>query len=67
MQTTAAAFVKSFLDLEGELTPILVSLVWKNESATLMLDTTQQGRTEMNAVRVLPLGPAIAVTSSRTR
>lgn len=28
---TAAAFVKGFLNLEGELTPILVSLIKKDE------------------------------------
>lgn len=31
VQMTAAAFAKGFLDLEGELTPILVSLVQKNK------------------------------------
>lgn len=43
---TAAAFAKGFLELEGELTPILVSLVSKerdsgNESSgVMMLDHT---------------------------
>ena len=31
LQTTAAAFTKAFLNLEGELTPILVSLVSKDQ------------------------------------
>lgn len=38
---TAAAFAKGFLELEGELTPILVSLVSKESSKTssvMMLD-----------------------------
>jgi len=37
-KTTAAAFTKSFLALEGELTPILVSLVSKDQLAHSMLD-----------------------------
>jgi inositol hexakisphosphate/diphosphoinositol-pentakisphosphate kinase len=40
VQMTAAAFVKGFLDLEGPLQPILVSLVDKDETATRMLDDT---------------------------
>lgn len=36
----AAAFTKSFLDLEGELTPILVSLVSKDQQAHSMLDSS---------------------------
>lgn len=38
---TAAAFAKGFLELEGELTPILVSLVSKESSknnSVMMLD-----------------------------
>jgi hypothetical protein len=35
---TAAAFAKGLLDLEGELTPILVTLVSKDADATQMLD-----------------------------
>eukprot|EP00300_Choanocystis_sp_HF-7_P021060 c20728_g1_i7.p1 GENE.c20728_g1_i7~~c20728_g1_i7.p1 ORF type:complete len:233 (+),score=62.42 c20728_g1_i7:287-985(+) len=38
VQTTAAAFAKGLLDLEGQLTPILVTLVGKNETVTKMLD-----------------------------
>ena len=37
-QTTAAAFTKGFLDLEGDLTPILVSLVCYDEFAKELLD-----------------------------
>ena len=36
----AASFTKSFLDLEGELTPILVSLVSKDQQAHSMLDSS---------------------------
>ena len=35
---TAAAFAKGFLELEGDLTPILVSLVHKEKSSGMMLD-----------------------------
>lgn len=38
VQMTAASFTKAFLDLEGELTPILVSLVSKDKTAHNMLD-----------------------------
>jgi hypothetical protein len=38
VQMTAAAFTKTFLDLEGELTPILVSLVSRDREAHSMLD-----------------------------
>ncbi len=41
MQVTAAAFIKAFLNLEGELTPILVSLVRKGKFASEMLDAGQ--------------------------
>ena len=37
-QTTAAAFTKGFLDLEGDLTPILVSLVCYDDFARELLD-----------------------------
>jgi inositol-hexakisphosphate/diphosphoinositol-pentakisphosphate 1-kinase len=37
-QTTAAAFTKGFLDLEGDLTPILVSLVFYDDFARGLLD-----------------------------
>jgi inositol hexakisphosphate/diphosphoinositol-pentakisphosphate kinase len=35
---TAAAFAKGFLELEGDLTPILVSLVHKERTSGMMLD-----------------------------
>ncbi len=38
MQMTAASFTKSFLDLEGDLTPILCSLVSRDRDAHSMLD-----------------------------
>jgi hypothetical protein len=38
VQMTAAAFAKGFLELEGELTPLLVSLVQRSKMASLMLD-----------------------------
>ena len=49
VQMTAAAFAKGFLALEGELTPILASLVSKHKSITKMLDETpEEGRAQMN-------------------
>ena len=41
VQVTAASFIKAFLNLEGELTPILVSLVRKGKFASEMLDAGQ--------------------------
>ncbi|KYF44560.1 histidine acid phosphatase superfamily protein, partial [Toxoplasma gondii ARI] len=41
-QVTSAAFTKGFLDLEGELTPILVALVIRNNKAHSLLDDTVQ-------------------------
>ncbi|KAK3162111.1 hypothetical protein QOZ80_1BG0085640 [Eleusine coracana subsp. coracana] len=49
VQMSAAAFAKGLLDLEGELTPILVSLVSKDSS---MLDGLQDGTTEINEAKV---------------
>ena len=40
VQMTAAAFAKGFLDLEGELTPILVGLV-RRDGINALLDETQ--------------------------
>jgi inositol hexakisphosphate/diphosphoinositol-pentakisphosphate kinase len=37
-ETTSAAFTKGFLDLEGDLTPILVSLVCYDDFASALLD-----------------------------
>ncbi|TVU34900.1 hypothetical protein EJB05_16756 [Eragrostis curvula] len=49
VQMSAAAFAKGLLDLEGELTPILVSLVSKDSS---MLDGLQDGAIEINEAKV---------------
>lgn len=38
-QVTSAAFTKGFLDLEGELTPILVQMVVRNAKAHALLDS----------------------------
>ncbi|KAL6614393.1 hypothetical protein ACP70R_036663 [Stipagrostis hirtigluma subsp. patula] len=48
VQMSAAAFAKGLLDLEGELTPILVSLVSKDSS---MLDGLQDGTIEINEAK----------------
>nr|CAB3498920.1 unnamed protein product [Digitaria exilis] len=45
---SAAAFAKGLLDLEGQLTPILVSLVSKDSS---MLDGLEDASTEMNEAK----------------
>ena len=52
VQMTAAAFAKGFLDLDGQLTPILASLVSKDDSVTRMLDETPEvGRVSMNRAK----------------
>uniref|UniRef100_A0A0E0C8G6 Inositol hexakisphosphate and diphosphoinositol-pentakisphosphate kinase n=1 Tax=Oryza meridionalis TaxID=40149 RepID=A0A0E0C8G6_9ORYZ len=48
VQMSAAAFAKGLLDLEGELTPILVSLVSKDSS---MLDGLQDGSIEIDEAK----------------
>ncbi|PAN28180.1 hypothetical protein PAHAL_5G136600 [Panicum hallii] len=48
VQMSAAAFAKGLLDLEGELTPILVSLVSKDSS---MLDGLQDGTGDINEAK----------------
>nr|VDC94174.1 unnamed protein product [Brassica oleracea] len=48
VQMYAAAFAKGLLDLEGQLTPILVSLVSKNSS---MLDGLDTASIEMEAAK----------------
>lgn len=48
VQMSAAAFAKGLLDLEGQLTPILVSLVSKDSS---MLDGLEDASTEMNEAK----------------
>eukprot|EP00966_Prymnesium_polylepis_P220826 5107499-Prymnesium_polylepis.1 len=52
VQMTAAAFTKGFLDLEGQLTPILASLVSQNSSITRMLDETPaKGKAQMSIAK----------------
>ncbi|KAG0463584.1 hypothetical protein HPP92_019653 [Vanilla planifolia] len=48
VQMSAAAFAKGLLDLEGQLTPILVSLVSKDSS---MLDGLENARIEMEEAK----------------
>ncbi|KAK1667992.1 hypothetical protein QYE76_056151 [Lolium multiflorum] len=50
VQMSAAAFAKGLLDLEGELTPILVSLVSKDSS---MLDGLEDGTIDINEAKAL--------------
>jgi len=49
VQMSAAAFAKGLLDLEGQLTPILVSLVSKDSS---MLDGLEDASIEMDEAKV---------------
>lgn len=51
VQMTAAAFAKGLLDLEGELPPILVSLVRKDKTVNSLLDDTTAARPAMDAVK----------------
>uniref|UniRef100_A0A7S3D9Y7 Inositol hexakisphosphate and diphosphoinositol-pentakisphosphate kinase n=1 Tax=Palpitomonas bilix TaxID=652834 RepID=A0A7S3D9Y7_9EUKA len=51
VQMTAAAFVRSFLDLEGELTPILVTLVRKGENVNHMLDSAKAAEEQLHAAK----------------
>eukprot|EP01029_Cantina_marsupialis_P003464 TRINITY_DN133312_c1_g2_i1.p1 TRINITY_DN133312_c1_g2~~TRINITY_DN133312_c1_g2_i1.p1 ORF type:complete len:849 (+),score=150.18 TRINITY_DN133312_c1_g2_i1:60-2606(+) len=51
VQTTAAAFTKSLLALEGSLTPILVSLVRQDASSTLMLDDSEGAADHLDAAK----------------
>jgi hypothetical protein len=50
VQMTAAAFVKGFLDLEGELTPILASLV-KTVNTSNLLDDSDPARDVMMSLK----------------
>ncbi|KAK4783978.1 hypothetical protein SAY86_018346 [Trapa natans] len=50
VQMSAAAFAKGLLDLEGQLTPILVSLVSKDSS---MLDGLDSASTEIEAAKFM--------------
>lgn len=51
VQMTAAAFSKGFLDLEGKLTPILVSLVRKDKAAIKLLDEASPANEDIAAVK----------------
>ena len=51
VQMAAAAFAKGLLDLEGELTPILVSLIQQDTKTKRMLDDDVDARDDMQAVR----------------
>jgi len=44
VQMTAAAFAKGLLQLDGEITPILVSLVRKDKAVNNLLDDTNRAR-----------------------
>ena len=56
VQMTAASFTKSFLGLEGELTPILVSLVSKDQKASSKASSKASRNPYPSATRVQ--GPA---------
>lgn len=51
VQTTAAAFAKGLLGLEGQLPPILVSLVRKDKSANIILDDTSSAKHKLEEVK----------------
>eukprot|EP00048_Salpingoeca_helianthica_P003890 m.71548 g.71548 ORF g.71548 m.71548 type:complete len:1135 (+) comp12954_c0_seq1:1094-4498(+) len=51
VQMTAASFAKGLLDLEGDLPPILVSLVRKDKAANTLLDDTSAARRIMDQVK----------------
>lgn len=48
---TAAAFAKGLLQLDGEITPILVSLVRKDGAVNMLLDETKGAREDMDRVK----------------
>lgn len=50
VQMTAAAFAKGFLDLEGELTPILVGLV-RRDGINALLDETQSAERDLTSTK----------------
>ncbi|CAF1967530.1 unnamed protein product [Brassica napus] len=58
VQMSAAAFAKGLLDLEGQLTPILVSLVSKDSSMLNGLDTAS---IEMEAAKVESIGTVLLI------
>ena len=51
VQLTAAAFAKGLLDLEGDLTPILVSLVNMEKSVNKLLNDTDLARSHLTVVK----------------
>eukprot|EP01147_Barroeca_monosierra_P002118 gene2118-5158_t len=51
VQMTAAAFAKGLLQLHGEITPILVSLVRKDQAVNMLLDETKAARADMDRVK----------------
>eukprot|EP00050_Salpingoeca_kvevrii_P014971 m.42343 g.42343 ORF g.42343 m.42343 type:complete len:979 (-) comp6090_c0_seq1:161-3097(-) len=51
VQLTAAAFAKGLLNLDGDLVPILVSLVRKDTTASSLLDDHSQAQNELDAVK----------------
>lgn len=51
VQMTAAAFAKGLLELEGQLPPILVSLVRKDREAIELLDGMDSVRARLNQVK----------------
>lgn len=51
VQMTAAAFAKGLLQLDGEITPILVSLVRKDRAVNMLLDETRAARDDMDRVK----------------
>ena len=50
VQSTAAAFAKGLLDLEGDLTPIMVSLVRKDKAVNDLLDDTHAALDDVRVV-----------------
>jgi len=65
VQVTAAAFAKGLLDLEGHLTPILVSLIRKGGDVNKLLDDTTRASKQLeqakHSVRQLLAGEAHAM------
>jgi len=51
VQVTAAAFAKGLLDLEGHLTPILVSLIRKDGEVNKLLDDTSLASKELERAK----------------
>ncbi|KJE96389.1 histidine acid phosphatase domain containing 2A [Capsaspora owczarzaki ATCC 30864] len=51
VQVTAAAFTKGLLELEGELTPILISLVRKDKAAIKLLDDASGANEDVAEVK----------------